>query len=238
MKIMTFNTQHCLNYIERKIDFDIMAEAIKKCGADIVGLNEMRDESDHEEYDAQAAILAELTGIKYHYFAKAIEFGENDPYGNALLSKYPIISAETISVPDPDPKGRVEGGYYETRCLLKARLEGGITVLVIHFGLNPDEHINAVKTVLENLEDEKCILMGDFNVLPDSEVLKPIRERMKDTAECFAEPLFSFPSDKPDRKIDYVFVSPDIEVVSADIPAIVASDHRPHTAEIKFDFAE
>ncbi len=37
MKIMTFNTQHCFNYIERKIDFDVMAEAILKTDADIVG---------------------------------------------------------------------------------------------------------------------------------------------------------------------------------------------------------
>ena len=42
MKIMSFNTQHCLNYVERKIDFAIMAKAITDCGADIVGLNEMR----------------------------------------------------------------------------------------------------------------------------------------------------------------------------------------------------
>ena len=48
----------------------------------------------------------------------------------------------------------------------------------------------------------------------------------------FKTELFSFPSDNPDRKIDYIFVSPDIEVVSADIPAIVAFDHRPHTAKI------
>ncbi len=29
MKIMSFNTQHCLNYIEKKIDFQIMADSIK-----------------------------------------------------------------------------------------------------------------------------------------------------------------------------------------------------------------
>ena len=60
----------------------------------------------------------------------------------------------------------------------------------------------------------------------------PIRARMKDVAECFDKPLLSFPSDKPDRKIDYIFVSPDVKVISADIPGIVASDHRPHTATV------
>lgn len=231
MKIMSFNTQHCLNYIEQRIDFDVMADAIKKCDADIVGLNEMREGECPPEFEAQCAILAEKSGLHNYYFAKALQLRLGD-YGNGLLTRYAIESVETIHVPDPEVRGY--DGYYEHRVLLKARLAGGLTVLVIHFGLNPDEAELAVKTVVENLEDEKCILMGDFNVTPDNDVLLPIRERMKDTAELFDEPKQSFPSDKPQCKIDYIFVSPDIEVVSADIPAIVASDHRPHTAEIKF----
>ena len=119
-----------------------------------------------------------------------------------------------------------------TRCVLKAKLAGGITVLACHFGLNPDEQESAVATICQHLVDEKCILMGDFNVLPEDPVLDPIRARMKDTADLFSHPLLSFPSDAPDRKIDYIFVSKDVEVLTADIPAIVASDHRPHTAEI------
>ena len=43
MKIMSFNTQHCLNYLKREVDYQIMANTIKDLGADIVGLNEMFD---------------------------------------------------------------------------------------------------------------------------------------------------------------------------------------------------
>ena len=231
MKIMTFNTQHCLNFIEQKIDYQIMADAIKDLNPDIVGLNEMRDKGPDVEYENQTSILAELTGIKHHYFAKAFDVGGENPYGNALLSKYPIISAETIPVPELKIKEGTK--YHEPRCLLKAKLEGDITILVIHFGLNSDEHKNAVDTVLKNLETQKCILMGDFNVTPENDVLNPIRNQMKDVAGCFDNPLLSFPSNKPELKIDYIFVSPDIEIVSADIPAIIASDHRPHTATLK-----
>lgn len=232
MKIMSFNTQHCLNYLEQKIDFGIMAKAILDCGADIVGLNEMRGEGKHPNYEAQTEKLAALTGMENYFFAKAIEVGDNGPYGNGILSKYPIEYAETVPVPDPAVEGRVAGGYYETRCLLKAKLSSGLTVLVIHFGLNPDEQINAVDTVVKNIEDERCILMGDFNLPPSSPILDPIRERMTDTAVCFEGERLSFPSDAPKRKIDYIFVSKDIAVKAADIPPIVASDHRPHTAEI------
>lgn len=239
MNIMSFNTQHCLNFVTRKIDFQLMADTIKTYQADLVGLNEIRGEGSHPEYQNQTQKLSELTDLTNSYFAQAISF-EHGPYGNALLSKVPILHAETILVPDPEHKIIPAGGpdlktglgYYETRCLLKAKLANGYTVLVIHFGLNPDEQENAVQTVLAHLEPEKCILMGDFNVTPDNPVLNPIRERMKDTASGFSQPLFSFPSDAPDRKIDYIFVSPDIEIENADIPACVASDHRPHIASV------
>jgi endonuclease/exonuclease/phosphatase family metal-dependent hydrolase len=217
--------------MEDGIDFDIMASAINTIGADIVGLNEMYSEGELPQFKNQVGILSEMTGLRHYYFAKAIDVDEgNNPYGNGLLSRYPIVSAETVMVPDPDGK---KGAYgYETRCLLKARLENGLNVLVIHFGLNHDEQINAVKTVIENLPTEKTILMGDFNVTPDDEVLAPIRERLRDTADLFTEEKLSYPSDEPDKKIDYIFVTPDIQVEMADIPSIVASDHRPHIAEI------
>ena len=230
MKIMSFNTEHCLSYKERNIDFALMADTIKICGADIVGLNEMRNEGPREDFVDQTKILSELTGLPHFYFAKAIDVDGCNPYGNAILSRYPITHAETIMVPDPPADSVNERA--ETRCLLKAKLENGLTVLVIHFGLNHSERVNAVRTVLENMEKTKCILMGDFNAVPDDSVLNPIKECMKDAAEVFVKPLLSHPSDNPNRKIDYIFVTPDIEVASADIPAIVASDHRPHTAEI------
>ena len=232
IKLMSFNTQHCLNYITRQIDFDAFAEVIKKHGADIIGLNEMRDEGIAEDYQAQTKILAEKLGY-YFYFAKAIDANGANPYGNGILSRFPIISAETIMIPDPEL--RAYNGYYETRCLLKARIDvcGGLNVCVTHFGLNPDEQENAARTVLKNISAEKCVLMGDFNVTPEAKELLPIYEKMFDTAELFLEELMSWPSDMPTMKIDYVFTSRDIKVLSADIPADVVSDHRPYVVEIE-----
>ena len=134
----------------------------------------------------------------------------------------------------PDPQIKEYDGYYETRCLLKATIDvgDGLNVLVSHFGLNPDDHQNAVKTIVSNLSVERCVLMGDFNVQPDNPVLAPIRAQLYDTAHTFASPKLSFPSDVPNVKIDYIFVSRDLAVSCADIPEVIASDHRPHTAMI------
>lgn len=231
MKIMTFNTQHCLNYMTKKIDFDVMAKAIIDCDADIVGLNEMRGLGNIEEYAEQVEILAKLTGMKYFYFGKAVDFPAG-PYGNGFLSKIPIVDVKTMLIPDPNP--RKYNGYYETRSIIVARIEGDVSVLVTHIGLNPDEVENAISMICENITPSKCILMGDFNMTPDNQALVLISERMKDTASGFCDDKLSFPSDKPDRKIDYIFVSHDAKVISADIPPIIASDHRPHIACVEF----
>lgn len=231
MKLMVYNTQHCQNYLTRKIDFPLIASIIKDSGADFVGLNEIRGDGPGSEYTDQTEILSNLSGYEHKFFGDAICVKDQGLYGNAFLSKIPFVSAEKIMVEEP-PLPHAPG--YERRCLIKAKLENGITVLVIHFGLNRNEREMAVKTVLENIEDEKCVLMGDFNLTPDDELLNPIKEKMVDTALFFKEPLLSFPSDNPNIKIDYIFVSKDLEVKTADIPAIIGADHRPYIVEINY----
>ncbi|MBQ8605890.1 MAG: endonuclease/exonuclease/phosphatase family protein [Clostridia bacterium] len=226
--LMSYNTQHCRSYLTREINFDIFADEIKKVGADIIGLNEMRGEGPREDYTAQTETLAKKLGFNY-YFAKAFDVGGENPYGNALLSRYPICSAVTVAIPNP------ESGKFEPRCVLKAIVDtpmGKLLVLVTHFGLSRAEHDNAHKTVLSLIENEKCVLMGDFNITPDNPIISDISQKMTDTAKYFDTPKLSFPSDFPNIKIDYMFTSRDIKVCFADIPAHVTSDHRPYVIKI------
>lgn len=224
LKIMTFNVQHFENMNTGKIDYDAFADAIRALGADVVGLNEV--------YVDQVGAMAERLGW-FPFFAKGCLIHDT-PFGNGILSRFPLKTAEAIPVPDPDPRGY--DGYYETRCVLKCTVDvhgALLTVLCTHFGLNPDEAENAVKTVLSAIEDRRCVLMGDLNLLPEDPILFPLRQRMTDTAPLLGTEDLSFPSDAPDRKIDYIFVSADIGIRAAEIPPLVLSDHRPYSAEIE-----
>lgn len=244
LRLMSYNIQHCRNYLRsikegrEIIDFDLIADAIRSQNPDIVVLNEVWEKGNQPGYNCQAKILAEKSGFDYYRFGEALKSGDNMAYGNALLSRYPITEFEVVKIPDPAIKD--EDAYYESRSIMKAliSLNGSkITVLGTHFGLANSEQINAVKTVV-NLVDQ-CnmphVLMGDFNMGPDDEKLKPIYDRMIDTATCFTEPKLSFPSDNPNIKIDYIFVSGDIKVTYADIPDIIASDHRMAVADVELN---
>lgn len=234
IKLMSFNTQHCMNFITRKIDYDVMADAIKKCDADIIALNEMRGEGPANEFEAQTEMLAEKAGYEYYSFAPAILVGGKNPYGNGMLSKYPIKSVGVVSIPEPEI--HKYNDLYEDRCLLKAVVDINgeeLSVYVTHFGLNPDEAENSVKEILSEPIPEKLVLMGDFNHTPDSDIIKPLKEHLSDAADLFDEEKLTYPSDVPIKKIDYIFTSKNIKILSADIPVIIASDHRPHTAVIE-----
>ncbi len=235
MKVMTFNIQHCLDYLNDKIDIDLFVNAIKEINPDICGLNEVRGDGPLDGYTDQTNALGD--GLGYNrYFAKAIAVGGTSPYGNAFVTRYPIKSAETVAIPDPIFKYEI--GKYESRCILKAVVDVGgreVLVLVCHMGLALGERKNAVKEICSIVDstDMPLILMGDFNALPDSSELKPLFERLEDT-DSYADQkgVFTFPSYKPNIKIDYIFFR-GLKCTSIKTVEKVFSDHFPIAAEFE-----
>ena len=240
---MTFNVQHFHPYQTSPwdtVDVPLFAEAIKCFNPDILALNEVRGEGPHPLYTGQTAALAGELGYNA-YFARAFTVpgsqGPAGPYGNAILSRFPLLRPETV--PIPDVTDRSNGKWFEPRAVAKADVllpDGGtVTVLATHFGLNLSERVNAVETVCGILRDTDgpVILAGDFNDVPDAPVLEPIRARLKDTADRMRFEELSHPSDRPDCKIDYVFCSKDWDVLFAHIPPLVLSDHRPYVADLR-----
>ncbi len=242
MKLMQFNIQHGAEFYhpQKKINLPLVASVIKQFDPHIVSLNEVRGRSSDAispDFTNQTEELMLLTGMN-GYFAPAINIKGKGLYGNALLTKFPII--RSVDIPVPSPRDRYYNIHrYEDRCLLKAELNVDgrtVTALSCHMGLNDDERVSAVVTICSELEKIRTpvILMGDFNMPPSNTIIDPIKTRLMDASLGFAcENCFSFPTDRPEVKIDYIFVSEDFEVLNAEIPGISSSDHLPHIAQVK-----
>ena len=235
MKCMSINIQHGLHFTEHKIDLAHIAKTIANENPDLVVMNEVYGKGEGAAFVGQAEEIAKILG--YHaFFAPAIDITGHGPYGNALLSRTPLTECEVVNVPKAP---RLYKGYYEDRCMAKAitEVEGKkVTLLGIHFGLQPDEAELCVKTVVKAVKESEypVVLMGDFNLTPDSPILNPIRELLTDTDAFYkGECNYTFPTDKPDIKIDYIFVSPAFTVKNVDIPQVVAADHLPVTADVE-----
>ncbi len=242
IRLMTYNILAGRDFdaIQKGMSFDapevvkieLAAEVIKNMKADIVCMNEVHGPGGI--FGEQAKQAAELAGYEYYYFAPAIVAG-GSPYGNAVLSKYPIVSAEKIMIPDSSETA--EMGESRVVACVTVDVEGKyITVLATHFGLLEAERDEAVKLLGELVDkaEDKCVLMGDFNCSPSSKHICELNKLLQDTIpEAEKQKRTFIGMEEPSYKIDYIFVDKSIKVYGADIVHETASDHYPVIADIE-----
>ena len=232
MRVATYNIAAGLsNGYFRKKDYYKAADVVKDINADIITLNEVGKPLP-EFIKEHADFIAEYCGYKYYSFAKATSYGKY-PYGNAVLSKYPIENSHIMPL-----KKFVQllPGIYEPRCILSAEVKAERTVRVVctHLGLLPDEQRFGLLKVAElvNASDMPTVFMGDLNISRNNKTIAPIRSIMNDVCDMHGVTLKTFPSSKPRKRLDYIFVSENIKVTDVHVVNIIASDHLPLVAEI------
>lgn len=228
IRIMTYNVQSFKDFKTGKINYENIVKIIKKYKPDVLGLNEVFDKGyDKNSNISQVEELNKKLGYNY-CFSKATKIrGIN--YGNAFLSKDSIEDVEIIKV--HQPIFRTSKRLYQRRSILKLETYG-CTFIFTHLGLNLDEQKNGIKKLLLNISDNKCILMGDLNMEENNYLIKTVENKLYNTSNSSKKELLTYPSDKPNRKLDYIFVSKDIKVSRVFVPKVIASDHRPYIVDI------
>ena len=243
LRIGTYNILHGADFPrklktgEDAVDLLLCADSISRMALDICGLNEVRNQERVEGLCHQARFLAERLG--YHYvFARAIDHAGGE-YGNALLSRFPILSVALYPLIVPEGE-RVAGVRYENRVILDARLDVSgreLGVFVTHFGLYEDEIALAAETLVTLARSctIPLIVAGDFNVTPDHTAIALLKTCLTDTAEITDDTLYTFPSHAPTKKIDYILTSGDMKTRSVTAPHLLTSDHKPLVAELEIE---
>jgi endonuclease/exonuclease/phosphatase family metal-dependent hydrolase len=192
---------------------------------DIIGLQEVLRPSSGEGFD-QAGQIAE--GFGYHAaFGLAMKSSGID-FGNAVLSKFPILRSQTFALPQLDAE--------EPRCLVFAELDapfGKLPFFVTHLSWRFDEgHVREaqVKAIADHVRDLAPatgfppVVVGDFNAAPDSDEIRFMLGRcsLGGRSTHFVDAFglvghgegstfsrhnpFATEFREPDRRIDYIFV--------------------------------
>jgi len=224
LKVLTYNIHHA-NPPSRPglIDVKAIAKVINESGADVVGLQEVDVHTLRSGKDLnQAAELAKLTGMHY-YFAKALDF-EGGDYGQAILSKFPILHGETLPLP-------LEGGEHRALGVVTIEPAPGKKILFAntHLDLRPNNRVLQVNFIREYFAKQTLpvILCGDFNARPDQETIRDLDQMFRRSTVASG---LTFPMINPDREIDFVMYRP-AESFSVKNHVVIseqyASDHLP-----------
>jgi endonuclease/exonuclease/phosphatase family metal-dependent hydrolase len=238
VRLVTFNTHHGVGRDE-KHDLSRLAQVLAAAEADVICLQEVdRHFGDRSDDVDQALLLARALDMQLAWGPTI-----DDRYGNALLSRLPILVSDVHRLP----------GDGEPRVALRTMVEldgAALWVTNTHLSSGDPERRAAQVAALAELHTEPMetgVIVGDLNTPADAPELDPLRQRFTDAWRLAAARddqsgwRFwhaghgeTFPSPHPHLRIDQVWVSPGVGVAAAAVlDAAGASDHLPLLVDLE-----
>jgi endonuclease/exonuclease/phosphatase family metal-dependent hydrolase len=218
IKIVSYNIHSGLNKDMFPSLFDII-DFLRIENADIICLQEVNESA---KAGFQVSSLKEDLDMYSHFGANVVKLGAN--YGLATYSRYKIISQNHIYLSSKTE----QRGMLHT--VVKLGFGRRLNIINLHLGLSDSERKKQLKEVENFVKglNNPYIVVGDFN---DGSM--DINEKIfKDAAmNTNKDNILTF-STALDR-IDYILVSPDIEVKDYDVLMKNMSDHYPIIAKFK-----
>lgn len=223
--------------------FEVIQD-LKSISFDVLALQEVTEREVNGKIENDAAIIARELGLEYTY-AKAFRTDRHSPVydmGNAILSKCPIVTSKVHELSTLSTYEK--NAATEPRIALEACIQlkdKTVTVISTHLGYtddltNPTElQKQQLNKLLSSVPKTQTILMGDFNSLPESEIIHSIEINFKHAAFPLTHPTWTNlkKENLPQWRIDYIFSSQDLRVESSEVIDTSASDHRILKAEIQ-----
>ncbi|MBN2210136.1 MAG: endonuclease/exonuclease/phosphatase family protein [Sedimentisphaerales bacterium] len=190
--------------------------------------------------------------VPFPYWPPRRHFGRMRS-GGAVLSRFPITNNIVFLHSKPDANSRIYNLFYLFRYMQRVSITiGDRKIQVVNNHLEAFDRTNrqqqAITAVNLLEQDALCIFGGDFNALPPEARQGHSRddyggdntiEKLRDVPYLHDvtdlddyqnnyDAWRTFPADKPELKLDYLFVSDGFTVESAQvIPADQWSDHLP-----------
>ena len=111
-----------------------------------------------------------------------------------------------------------------------------------HIDHRPDDserlkNVEQFKEILEKFPGMPVIFCGDFNSMPGSRTHTQMKRLLADSWEEAGQgDGFTFPADKPNRRIDYLWISRrSVKPLKIYVPETLASDHLPLVGTFQID---
>lgn len=230
VRVMSYNVHQGFD-VDGRYAIERMAEVIEAESPDIIALQEVSRGWVVNGSVDMLVWLSQRLGMDYVWGPAA-----DSVWGNALLSRFPIIAFANHPMPNNDAI-RLDRGFLTAQ----VDLGGGevLDVVSTHFHAGSADsaiRVPQAMAVLEVVDPERTIvLIGDLNAPPgDPEMLLLERAGLNDAfvVSGASGDGFTYRADRPRRRIDYVWLSPDLQARAFSTHDSRASDHFAVTVTI------
>jgi endonuclease/exonuclease/phosphatase family metal-dependent hydrolase len=266
LRVLTFNIAHGRgpiddNYEEggtaKRKRITEIAGLIKNTNADVVILNEIDFISTWSGGQNQAEAIAKQAGFRYRVEQRNYDFRfiyGSWKFGNAILSRYPILNSHVINY--PAVAGWEEwligkkGGLV---CTLQLSESQKVKVVAVHLETRDVvTRLRSAKMLLKikSQSKEPTILAGDFNSTPPGfpySEQAPVQHGKMNTIQLLTsqgqfhssptknpqETHFTYSSKTPDRVIDWILIPENWQFKTYRVLNSNLSDHRPVLATLQ-----
>ncbi|MDB4959432.1 MAG: Endonuclease/exonuclease/phosphatase [Myxococcales bacterium] len=237
LRVLSYNIHKCIGGVDRRYQPERIAEVIRKLDADVLLLQEVDAGVARSNHDSQFELLGDLVGMRYRTWFPNVDVRGGGHYGNAILSRYPLVESTNVDVSIRFKKKRsVLHGVLRVR---HDGIDRTVHVFNMHLGLARFERKIQLQKFLDyhpfsSLHHDTPVLVGgDLNDVYGrlGTLLQPAGFRGIER-----RPL-TFPAWGPMRPLDAIFVRGAVDFVKLarceSELARRASDHRPLVADVR-----
>jgi endonuclease/exonuclease/phosphatase family metal-dependent hydrolase len=213
LHVATYNIHKGFSQFNRRMMVHELRDRLRAVNADIIFLQEVQGEHErharrfhHWPEQPQYEFLADQVWPEFAYGRNAVY--DHGHHGNAILSRYPIVSWENLDV---------SAHQFESRGLLHCEVEvpdaGRVHCLCVHLALNERGRVQQLRAIVRRVLDvvpdhEPLIVAGDFNDWRNRAGRRLAAEL--GLAEVFRDdrgrPARSFPAGFPIFRLDRIYV--------------------------------
>lgn len=238
LRVATYNVHGCVG--RGGVHPERVADVVASLQCDVIGLQEIDVHRPRSGAVDQLTMIARRLGYEA-IFGPAWECDVSGAYGNAILSRWPILESCTHALPERS------GRRCEPRSLLEATLQspaGEVTVWNTHLGVRGFERAAQGEALLERARGAivpggpPLVLLGDLNARPQAAFVRAFSPLLADARGRASGRVATYPAWWPLLALDHVLVSDPLKVVDVRAErsalAAVASDHLPLSATLEW----
>ncbi len=238
IKVLSYNIFHGEDLYKKQPNLDSVAALINSIKPDLVALQEVdsmtgRSERVYGKRIDYTQLLAEKTKM-FGYFGKAMDY-DGGGYGEAILARKKSRPTTTL-LPNPsggEPRSAIGVVYPVSK---KRELLFAGTHLCHQFMPNKLAQVQKLNELFGG-SNKPAILAGDLNFSPEEDPYQHLAQQWLDAAHLKGNAAPTFPTDNPETRIDYIWLSKSQEwrVIDFQVLPHPHSDHRAIllTVEIK-----